>query len=284
MRLQPGRHIPNNSQTLVTDGVLITVIVFHFPGHGTFRLLFRFIEIFPLQEKPVPEKSEIQYAMIRQFISAGIVVTSMGCSRSSLVLLLIVFLTSGCISSSPAPSDIRVPDASPVTVPGLSPDTGGHEAIPTGYAGIQFRGDVDLNCSRLTVHALELLDRRDREDFLTVTSYIGIIECRDDWSGMYAWENPPRFAVGRATRESGTIWYAGAIAHDSCHSRQYRKFTVLHPGAAVPLEIFSGETAEMECIRYQYGVLQKIGAPEKMLEYVANVSSTRYWENRTGWW
>ncbi len=223
----------------------------------------------------------------------------MGCPRGSLVLLiLIVLITSGCTTSSTQSVVTTVPTVS-TTVPtamipamtadnaaaqDLSPVTVGPQVGPSQYAGINFEGDVDVNCSLQTVHALDLLDTKAHEDFLKITRYIGIIECRDDWSGMYGWENPPRFRVGKATRDSGVIWYAGAIAHDSCHSRQYNDYAKVHPGETVPLEIFSGESAEIECINYQYGVLEKIGATKKMLDYVANSSSTRYWETKDVWW
>jgi hypothetical protein len=67
---------------------------------------------------------------------------------------------------------------------------------------------------------------------------------------MYACEDPPRFAVGRVTRDSGAIWYAGAIAHDSCHSWQYNEYAKDHPGEKVPENLFSGQAAEEECARY----------------------------------
>jgi hypothetical protein len=101
---------------------------------------------------------------------------------------------------------------------------------------------------------------------------------------MYACEDPPRFAVGRVTRDSGAIWYAGAIAHDSCHSWQYNEYAKDHPVEKVPEKLFSGQAAEEECARYQYGVLEKLGAPEKMLAYVANSSVLRWWETRDVWW
>ena len=211
----------------------------------------------------------------------------MGYSRGSLILLvLIVLITSGCIASSLHPVDTTIPISAATRTPdqNLSPVTVVAIVIPSQYAGIKFEGDVDINCSLQTVHSLELLETKALEDFLTVRKYIGIIECRDVWSAMYAWENPPRFAVGKATRDSGTIWYAGSIAHDSCHSRQYDDYAKVHPGVTVPPELFSGEAAEKECIRYQYGVLEKIGAPKKMLDYVANSSSTRYRDTRNAWW
>ena len=211
----------------------------------------------------------------------------MGCSPCSLFLLvLIVISTSGCIAYSAPPAITMAP--TPVVTPAATQALSQLTTIPVGfpyeYDGIKFEGDVDVNCSLQTVHALDLLDTKAHEDFLLVTNYIGIIECRDAWSAMYPFENPPRFRVGKATRDSGAMWYAGAIAHDSCHSRQYHDYLKIHPGTAVPVEIYTGETSEKECIRYQFGVLEKMGAPKKMLDYVANSSSQRYWESKNVWW
>ena len=211
----------------------------------------------------------------------------MGYSRGSLYLLvLIIMVTSGCIAYSTSPAGTMAPTATvtPAAAQAFSTVTAVPVGFPYEYDGIKFEGDVDVNCSLQTVHALDLLDTKAHEDFLLVTKYIGIIECRDVWSAMYPFENPPRFRVGKVTRDSGTLWYAGAIAHDSCHSRQYHDYEKIHPEAAVPVEIYTGEAAEKECIRYQYGVLEKMGAPKKMLDYVANSSSLRHWETRNAWW
>ncbi len=207
----------------------------------------------------------------------------MGSPPGSLFLLvLIISVTSGCIAHSPYATGTLTPTAT------ITPFIPTVTMIPVGfpyeYNGIKFEGDVDVNCSLQTVHALDLLDTKAHEDFLLVTKYIGIIECRDVWSAMYPGEDTPRFRVGKVTRNAGTMWYAGAIAHDSCHSRQYHDYENIHPGAPVPVEIYTGEAAENDCIRYQFGVLEKMGASKKMLDYVANSSSLRHWESKNVWW
>ena len=207
----------------------------------------------------------------------------MGCPPSSLFLLvLIVSVTSGCIAHSIYASSTITPTAT--ITPAISTVTMIPVGFPYEYNGIKFEGDVDVNCSLQTVHALDLLDTKAHEDFLLVTKYIGIIECRDVWSAMYPGEDTPRFRVGKVTRNSGTMWYAGAIAHDSCHSRQYHDYEKTHPEKAVPVEIYTGEASENDCIRYQFGVLEKMGAPKKMLDYVANSSSLRHWESKNVYW
>jgi len=142
----------------------------------------------------------------------------------------------------------------------------------------------DASCSLQTGQALTLLKSRDPSDYRNITRYIRLIECRDAGSGMYAWEEPPRFAAGRATRDAGILWYAGAIAHDSCHSREYHEYLQSHPSSSVPPEVYTGKTAEEACLQYQYTVLQKIGANEKMLQYVKDSAGTEYWNESNVWW
>jgi len=96
----------------------------------------------------------------------------------------------------------------------------------------------------------------------------GIIECRKDQSGMYAWENPPRFSVGERTYlENSTNLYASAIAHDACHSEQYQNGKSIY-----------GENAESECIEIQLSCLVEIGGTQAEINTVKESLNRRYWE------
>lgn len=133
----------------------------------------------------------------------------------------------------------------------------------------------DAACQNDTAQALDLLKSRAETHYNVIIQYIGIIECINQGSGMWAWEEPPRYKVGDATRGGGTLWYAGTIAHDACHSKLY------HDG-----KTWTGEQAEAECVNVQYDALEKMGAPQSTLDYVRNLISTEYWnipyEDR--WW
>lgn len=106
-------------------------------------------------------------------------------------------------------------------------------------------------------------------------------------SGMFAWETPPRFQVGLATRQAGTIWYAGTIVHDSCHSKLYHDYLSNNPSIIrVPENVWTGEEVENECLNVQYDALKNIGADDNTLNYVKSMISSGYWNinynNR--WW
>ena len=112
--------------------------------------------------------------------------------------------------------------------------------ITTGntYGPIQIIGDE--TCYTQTSDALSLLQSAATY-YNFVTQYIGAIECVEQGSGMFLWYEPPTFKAGRDTREGGTMWYAGTIAHDSCHSKQYQDSRKL-----------SDEKAEAHGNRYKF--------------------------------
>jgi hypothetical protein len=178
-------------------------------------------------------------------------------------------------SGTPVPTPLLTTPVSTLT---LLPDE-----YPEGSLDIPVRGDP-ANCSLQTGRALSLLKSRDPGDYRDIIRYIRLIECRDNWSGMYAWEDPPRFAVGIKTRAAGTMWYAGAIAHDSCHSRQYSRYLQIHSSGPVPPDVFSGKSAELECLQYQASVLRKMGATPAVIQYVNDSADREYWNVSTVWW
>ena len=139
----------------------------------------------------------------------------------------------------------------------------------------------DAECIVKTDRALALLKNRSLEDYAFVVKYVGIIECADNYSGMYAWEDLPRFRVGNATRDYSLIWYAGAIVHDSCHSMLYHEYNGSDP---VPLDVYTGKDAELECLQIQYDALRVIGADNETLDYVRNSSGSAWWDEKDVWW
>ena len=142
----------------------------------------------------------------------------------------------------------------------------------------------DTTCVSNTTAALNLLKKKSPESYQEVERYIGIIECVTAGSGMYPNETPPRFAVGNETRDAGTIWYAGAIVHDSNHSKLYNQYALAHPGQQVPPEVWTGKQAESECIDVQYKALQDIGADAATLQYLKSTINSNYWEQQNRYW
>lgn len=155
-------------------------------------------------------------------------------------------------------------------------------AAPT--SAIQIKGDA--GCKSSTMDALTLLSDSAPTHYTTVTKYIGVIECVQKGSGMFASETPPRFAVGDNERNAGTIWYAGTIAHDAGHSKLYNDYKTAHPGEPVPPDVWTGEAAERICLDAQYDALTKIGGTQVQLDDVRNAITTKYYEvpYSQRWW
>lgn len=140
---------------------------------------------------------------------------------------------------------------------------------------VQIRGDA--GCQSSTIEALKLLSHKAPAHYATVTKYVGIIECASQGSGMFAYENPTRYLVGDATRNAGTVWYAGTIAHDAGHSQLYHAYLIANPGSSVPNDVWTGESAEKTCLEAQHDALSKIGGTQYQLDYIRNVINTQYY-------
>ena len=177
------------------------------------------------------------------------------------------FPTGGSASGTPT---VELPPETPGPSPTVPPS-------PTASPSeITIVGDTD--CVSLTREALDLLRESAEDHHDVVVNYVGVIQCAESGSGMYAWEDPPRFQVGRATMEAGAVWYAGSIAHDACHARLYQDYALSHPSSPVPDGVWTGETAEAQCLDVQYEALGQMGASQDTLDYVKAAIDTGYWE------
>lgn len=204
------------------------------------------------------------------------------------------------VVTQPAPSPLpTTPEAPPVTpAPAPTPTPAPQPAPTTDFMTLMdyppnlglTNGTVkivgDAACVSKTTAALNLLKAKAPLDYNRVATYVGTIECVNQGSGMWAWENPPRYTVGSVTLNADTIWYAGTIAHDACHSVQYNVYKSKHPGEGVPAEVYSGETGEAQCLDVQYRALQRLGASASTLSYMKSLLSTQYWAGSytNRWW
>jgi len=146
------------------------------------------------------------------------------------------------------------------------------------YAPIEIDIVGNAECVEDTESALHLLQATSPSSYQEVSENISIIECVTEGSGMYAYEQEPRFVVGDATREAGALWYASAIVHDATHSKLYNEYRESHPGERVPDTIWTGEDAEMTCLEAQASALDDMGAPKNTIEAVLGAIETKYWE------
>jgi hypothetical protein len=142
---------------------------------------------------------------------------------------------------------------------------------PAAYGRIRIAGNARFVAQ--TREALALLDQKDTEALIKIQTYIGIIE-QGQHSGMWVWESPPRYEVGNATAFFSVTWYASTIAHDATHSELYTRYQIMHPGKAVPEEIFGGVAVERFCNAYQLEVLKHINAPQSEIDYMGTLDGT----------
>jgi hypothetical protein len=142
---------------------------------------------------------------------------------------------------------------------------------PAIYEKIEIIGSEDFIVQ--TRAALALLEEKAPEAFRKIQSYIGIIE-QGEHSGMWAWEDPPRYEVGHATAFYSLTWYASTIAHDATHSELYHQYRIAHPGELVPEDVFGSVEVERFCNGFQLDVLIGIDAPQNEIDYMSTLDGT----------
>lgn len=147
----------------------------------------------------------------------------------------------------------------------------GASSQPTPTPAPQFSTPItirgDDSCRADTLNALQTIAASAPGHYSIVTRYVSIIECVSSGSAMYAYESPPRYAVGNATRSAGALWYASTIVHDANHSRLY------HEGKE-----WTGGNAENICLDAQANSLSLMGASQSTIDYVNSMKDNPYWQ------
>lgn len=138
-------------------------------------------------------------------------------------------------------------------------------APPAFSTPVTIRGDE--SCRTDTLNALRMIANSAPGHYSVVTRYVSVIECVPSGSAMYAYESPPRYAVGDATRNAGTLWYASTIVHDANHSRLYHES-----------KEWTGGNAEKICLDAQANSLSKMGAAQSTIDYVNGMKNDPYWQ------
>lgn len=133
-----------------------------------------------------------------------------------------------------------------------------------------------------TTAALQLLQRYAPEDLKFIRQYVGRIK-QAEKSGMVAYINPPTFELSPVSMVS-TTWTASIIAHDAYHSYLYQYYLRKYRtrGMKVPYDLWAGFEAERKCIKYQMGVLKKIGGPAHEIEHLSKQDGTHGDVNKDG--
>ena len=79
----------------------------------------------------------------------------------------------------------------------------------------------DENCKEKTQEALDLLREKSAGDYAAVMDTMGAIRCIQSGSLVFPWQSPPTFEVGEETLNSGSLWYASVLSHETCHIQQF---------------------------------------------------------------
>jgi len=124
-------------------------------------------------------------------------------------------------------------------------------------ASIQIKGSKRFQ--RQVHEALDLLMRKDPEDYLIVTQNLQVIK-QGEHSGTRVGEMPPTLYLTEKTALHSLTWCAGDIVHDAYHHQLHRDY-VAHQGPSVPVEVYSEKRAEQKCNAQQAVALKRLAAP-----------------------
>ena len=145
-------------------------------------------------------------------------------------------------------------------------------------ARIEVRGVVEF--LDRTREALALL--QSTPYFPQIQRHIAVIR-QGRRSGMRADAEKPAFVVGRRTWSRSALWYAGAIAHDSYHSKLYhdeKESTGRNP----PVDCWTGKEAEQKCLAFQIEVMEALGADAALIAYLGGLKKNpTYQGHNRGW-
>ncbi len=131
-----------------------------------------------------------------------------------------------------------------------------------------------------TKEALDLL--RPTPFFSEIQRTIAVIK-QGRRSGMRAYAKRPAFVVGKPTWRHSALWYAGAIAHDSYHSKLYHEARESSDGNP-PADCWTGIEAEKKCLAFQIEVLETLGAGAETVAYLKELEKNPTYQGHTRGW
>jgi hypothetical protein len=144
--------------------------------------------------------------------------------------------------------------------------------------GVEISGSDEF-LSR-TKEALDLL--RPTPFFSEIQRTIALIT-QGKRSGMRAYAKRPAFVVGKRTWSHSALWYAGAIAHDSYHSKLYHD-TRESSGEKPPADCWTGIEAEKKCLAFQIKVLEMLNADAETVAYLEELEKNPAYQGHNHGW
>jgi len=147
------------------------------------------------------------------------------------------------------------------------------------FDGLQIRGTTRFK--EQVVSALILLRDKSPQAYGIVTGYVGVIK-QSKRSGMWSDRVPPTFELADPTSFYSLTWCAGAIAHDSFHSKMFHDHRNSHEGTTPPDARNLQVDEEKRCLAHQVQVLREIGAPREEITWCAEQDGTHADVNKDG--
>jgi hypothetical protein len=146
------------------------------------------------------------------------------------------------------------------------------------FESIEITGSAEFLAR--TREALELLQSTPL--FTEVQRHVAVIQ-QGRRSGMRADAKRPTFVVGKRTWSHSALWYAGAIAHDSYHSKLYHEAKA-GAGGNPPADCWTGKDAEKKCLVFQIEVMLSLGADESIVAYLRELEKSPTYQDRDRGW
>lgn len=139
-------------------------------------------------------------------------------------------------------------------------------ALPQVIGGADFQSKVNA--------ALQLLQTKDPVAIDFASNNVKKIQETSQLTEMCSSCNPPTYKIN-SNSNLETYWLAGMIIHDGFHSYLYSETQrLLREDPKSDVSFFNGPIGEFRCNVLQYIVLNRIGAPKEMLDYLYKMNET----------
>jgi len=96
-------------------------------------------------------------------------------------------------------------------------------------------------------------------------------------SGVMAKRRPAIVLLGDWATGVSVPYLASTLVHEAYHCKLYWSHRD-SSGSKVPVDAYSGETAERQCLEYQTSVLKHLGGTEAELRHLSEGMATEWWK------
>lgn len=96
-------------------------------------------------------------------------------------------------------------------------------------------------------------------------------------SGVMAKRRPATVLLGSWATAVSVPYLGSTLVHEAFHCRLYWSHRD-NGRSNVPVELYSGETAERQCLEYQTSVLKRLGGTEVEVRHLSEGMATEWWK------